>query len=406
MRFTKLQIVSLIGILVAMHVGFAFFPIAPFSVATNLVLFFVNLFVLFSAGYVVDVSRWKKAGAFLLGYGLLFGILILKFNKPPLFVLLAVLYVGFFGTKQLFGFFLIFFGSFVLFQPFAFESFILLILLYVAYWRIDKNVSGFVRASLLIGLAGLALLLLPLLHLGMQDSIQSLLRTLERPDVRNAIAVSLGTSLVSTLILALWAIPFSYGMARHDFAGKRMVESLIDMPILVPQSVAGVAFIVLLGPGSILGTVFDGYGIGISGTYVGIVIAQVFVSSPFIIKSAIAAFEAVPVRYEMASRTLGASEIRTFLSVTLPLASRGILFGAALSWARSISEFGCIVLFASSPATAPILVHTEFLRAGASESRPLAMLFLIICLWMFFLMHFAQHLLPYSLQRRKVGAQP
>ena len=69
MRFTKLQIVSLIGILVAMHVGFAFFPIAPFSVATNLVLFFVNLFVLFSAGYVVDVSRWKKAAAFLLGYG-------------------------------------------------------------------------------------------------------------------------------------------------------------------------------------------------------------------------------------------------------------------------------------------------------------------------------------------------
>jgi molybdate/tungstate transport system permease protein len=401
MRFTKTEIIVLLGVLLAAHVAFAFMPSIPFSSSTNLVLFFVNVFVLISAGYVVDFSNWKKIGAFFLGYLLLFGSLILVANKPPLFVLLAVLYVGFYGTRKLLGFFVIFASSFVLLQPFAFESFIVLFLLYWVYWRLEASASAFGRRTLMFGLVGLALVLLPMLHLVMQDSIQSLLKTLERSDVRQAILTSITTSTLSTAILIVWGVPFSYGMARHDFPGKKVIETLIDIPILIPQSVAGIAFIVMLGPGSILGGIFEGVGVSISGTYVGIVIAQVFVSSPFIIKSSIAAFESVPVRYEKAARTLGAGEGRAFLLVTLPLASRGVLIGAALSWARAISEFGCIVLFASSPATAPVLVHTEFLRAGASESRPLAVLFLIICLWVFLLLHSGRFLLPYSLQMKK-----
>jgi ABC-type sulfate transport system permease component len=94
------------------------------------------------------------------------------------------------------------------------------------------------------------------------------------------------------------------------------------------------------------------------------------------------------------------------LRISLPLASRGILVGATLAWARAVSEFGCIVLFASSPVTAPVLVHTEFLRAGASESRPIAILLLIICLWVFVMLQFGQSLMPFALRGPRGGRRP
>jgi molybdate/tungstate transport system permease protein len=160
-----------------------------------------------------------------------------------------------------------------------------------------------------------------------------------------------------------------------------------------------VALIVLLGPGSILGGVLESLHLPISGSLAGIVIAQVFVASPFLIKTTMTAFESVPLRLELASRSLGASPAATFWRISLPLASRGILVGATLAWARAISEFGCIVLFASSPVTAPVLVHTEFLRAGVSESRSIAVLLLVICLWVFVMLQFGQTLIPFALQR-------
>ena len=156
---------------------------------------------------------------------------------------------------------------------------------------------------------------------------------------------------------------------------------------------------VLLGPASPIGsTINDVLGIQVAGRFVGIVIAQVFVASPFLIKAALTAFEGVPEHLEMASRTLGASPSRTFWRVTLPLASRGLAVGLILAWSRAISEFGAIILFASSPVTAPVLVHTEFLRAGASESRPIATLLLIICLWIFVLLQFGQTFLPAAMR--------
>jgi molybdate/tungstate transport system permease protein len=215
--------------------------------------------------------------------------------------------------------------------------------------------------------------------------------------------LSLLTSTVATVALAIWAVPLAYALARVDFPGKRWALAVVDVPILVPQSVAGVALIVLLGPSSVLGSALESLGLPIAGSFLGIVVAQVFVASPFLVKTAMTAFESVPLQYELASRSLGASPAATFARISLPLASRGILVGATLAWARAISEFGCIVLFASSPVTAPVLVHTEFLRAGASESRPIAILLLVICLWTFVMLQFGQTLLPFALQRPKGG---
>lgn len=403
MKQTWKQIALVVAILAASHVGMGLAPIPPFTHGVNLALFFTNLFVFYAAATVLGRRSAKSVIAFVAGYTALFVLLLVILNKPPLFILLVIAYAGFFGAPVLLGFFAIFVLCFVVLQPFAFESFIPLALIYAAFWATRGRAALFTRLCLAGGLVALVVVLFPLIHLGMQDSLQTLWRTFARGDVASAVWLSLLTSTVATVALAVWAIPLAYALARLDFPGKRWALALVDVPILVPQSVAGVALIVLLGPSSVLGAALESLGLPIAGSFLGIVVAQVFVASPFLVKTAMTAFESVPLQYELASRSLGASPAATFARISLPLASRGILVGATLAWARAVSEFGCIVLFASSPVTAPVLVHTEFLRAGASESRPIAILLLIICLWVFVMLQFGQTLLPFALQRPKGG---
>jgi molybdate/tungstate transport system permease protein len=403
MRLTWKHAVIAFVVLGAIHGSIQLAPMPPFSLGMNLALFFTNLFVLYTASTVLRDRSARSVVFFVVGYLVLFALLLVILNKPPLFILMIIAYAGFFGAPALLGFFAIFVLCFVILQPFAFETFIPLALVYSLDCKLRGRTSRFVRLCLSGGLLALTAVLFPLIHLGMQDSLQTLWRTFLRGDVASAIWLSLLTSTIATLVLCLWTVPLAYALARTDFPGKRWVESIVDVPILVPQSVAGVALIVLLGPGSVLGSTLDGLGLPISGSLIGIVVAQVFVASPFLIKSAMTAFEAVPVQYELASRSLGASPAATFVRISLPLASRGILVGSALAWARAVSEFGCIVLFASSPVTAPVLVHTEFLRAGATESRPIAILLLIICLWVFVVLQFGQSLMPFAFRAQGGG---
>jgi len=391
--------------LCAIHALLFALPGPALSPATHLVLFAANAYTLYCALVVLGKNSPRQLGLFVAGYLVLFVLVMGILGRKSLFVMLIVVYASLFGSPLLLGFFALFVLCFVVLQPYAFESFIPLAFVYAAVWRSRRAFSRFALVCLALGLSALALLLLPLLHLTLQDSVQTLWRTLGRSDVQAALWTSVLSSTLAALLVALWGIPLAYAMARIDFWGKRVVESLIDLPILIPQSVAGVALIVLLGPGSPLGQALDRtFGIQLAGRLFGIVVAQVFVSAPFLIKSALAAFEAVPLQLEQASRTLGASSLATFWRIALPLASRGILIGLVLAWARAISEFGAIILFASSPATAPILVHTEFLRAGASESRPIATLLLIICLWIFVVLQFGQLLMPFAW--RRVIARP
>ncbi|MFH0901090.1 MAG: ATP-binding cassette domain-containing protein [Pseudomonadota bacterium] len=389
-------------ILAVTHLLLGLLPRPPFTAPMNLVLFATNLYVVYCALVTLrGRSGWSLAG-FIAGYAALYGLLLGALGKKPLFILLVVAYASVFGSPFLLGLFAVFVVCFVVFQPYSFESFVCLASIYVVIWRARRrSMARFPLWCLAFGLVALAVVLFPLLHLALRDSAQTLWRTLLRPDVRDAVAVSLISSTVATGIVVLFGIPLAYALARLDFPGKSTVETLIDIPILIPQSVAGIALIVLLGPGSPVG---EGFGIRISGTLLGIVLAQVFVASPFLIKTALAAFEGVPLELEQASRTLGASGLTTFRRVALPLAGRGIMLGVALSWARAISEFGCIILFASSPVSAPVLVHSEFLRAGASESRPIAILFLIICLWVFVVLKLGHILMPRPFRRARVDA--
>jgi len=383
--------------LAAGHVALALVPEPPFTRAMNFVLFGTNLYVLQSAATVLRGRSGRALALFLAGYLVLVVLALAILDRKPLFVLLAVVYASVFGSPLLLGVFVLFVLCFVVLQPYAFETFIPLVLVYGVVWRLRRSAPPFLLACLGGGLLALVLVLLPLVHLGFQDSAQTLGRTLAREDVRRALLTSVASSTVATAIVALWGIPLAYALARLDFPGKGVVESAIDVPILVPQPVVGIALVVLLGPGSPLGQwLAEATGARFSGTFAGIVAAQVFVCSPFLVKTAMTAFEGVPRHLEAASRTLGATPRATFMRIALPLASRGVLVGLGLAWARAVSEFGSILLFASSPLTAPILVHNEFLRAGTAESRPIAVLLLLVCLWIFIGLQLGRTLLPFA----------
>lgn len=395
-------VLAVLGLLAA-HVVVGLLPGEPISLPTNVVLAAANLYVLYCARFVLRSGSSGRVGLFAVGYFVLFVLVLVILDRQSLFILLIVAYASVFHVPYLLGYFAVFVLSFVVLQPYGFESFVPLALVYALLWQARKSrVSPFLLGCLAVGLVCLVLVLFPLLHLAVQDSPRTLGHVLERPEVQRAIWTSVGTSTVATLLLTLWGVPLAYALARLRFRGKGVLETFIDVPILVPQSVVGVALLTLLGPGSPLGRLLGArLGIQIAGRFAGVVLAQLFVSCPFLIKTAMTAFEGVPAHLESAARTLGASPASAFWRVTLPLASRGILVGMILAWARAISEFGSIILFASSPVTAPILVHTEFVKVGISESRPIAVLLLLICLWIFVLLRFGQALLPAALRRSR-----
>lgn len=398
-RFRNILIALVV--LGALHLLIALLPGPILSPQNNLVLFAANLYVAFCAWLVIrDGSRFD-IGLFGVGYLVLFLLVLVLLGRESLFILLVVLYASVYRVRLLLGIFIVFVLSYVVFQPYAFETFLPLALAFSAVWWVHRSgASVFVVACLSLGLFFLATVLLPLFHLLAQDSPQTLWYVFSRPDVREAIWLSLLSSALATVIIALWGIPLAYAMARTEFRGKGVIESIIDLPILIPQSVVGIALLVLLGPGSPAGEALKDMGLTVAGRFAGIVIAQVFVACPFLIKTAQSAFESVPEHLEDVSRTLGARPATTFFRVALPLASRGIFVGLILSWARAISEFGAIILFVTHPQTAPLLAHNEFLKVGISEARPIAVVLLLICLWVFVLLQFGKTFLP-STYRRK-----
>jgi len=391
--------------LLALTHGLLFWlPGRIFSPETNLVLFAVNLYVLYCGWLTGKEAEQSRVGLFAVGYVLLFVLLVILLDRESLFILMVIVYASVFRNAMLLGVFVAFVLGYVVFQPYAFETFSLLTLTYLAVYRVGRSGSSrFLALCLALGLLALSITLLPLLHLLLQDSPKTLEYVLSRADVQDALLMSLVSSGTATLLTALWGIPLAYALARAQFPGKGWIESLIDLPILVPQSVVGIALLVFLGPGSPIGQALERAGLSISGRFAGLVVAQIFVSCPFLIKTAQTAFEGVPRHLEDVSRTLGASPLRTFAWIALPLASRGILVGLILAWARAISEFGAIILFAPHPLTAPVLVHNEFVKLGVSESRPIAVLLLLLCLWIFALLQFGKSFLPGTFSNERAG---
>ena len=166
--------------------------------------------------------------------------------------------------------------------------------------------------------------------------------------VVDAMRLSAITSTVSLIITLLLGTPLAYLLARYNFPGKIFVDILVDLPIVLPPTVAGVALLVAFGRRGILGPEIENLGIELAFTTTAVVLAQTFVSAPYYIRTVKAGFESVDVQYEGVAATLGASPLRIFWRVVLPLSWPSVFAGAILCWARALSELGATLIFAGN----------------------------------------------------------
>ena len=232
---------------------------------------------------------------------------------------------------------------------------------------------------------GLVLLFIiaPLAGLVFQTSVAQLGETAIDPEVRSSIWLTLWTSMAATIILGFLSIPFAYLLARKNFPLKRLIIALVDIPIVIPHSAAGIALLGILSRNTPIGGAAERMGFHFVGGAAGIMVAMAFVSIPFLINAAREGFAAVPERIEKAALTLGASPTRVFFYISVPLAWRAILSGLILMWARGISEFGAVVVVAYHPIVTPVLIYERFGAFGLQYARPVSVLFIGICLAFF-----------------------
>ena len=237
----------------------------------------------------------------------------------------------------------------------------------------------------LIFLGGIVLLfiLAPLVSMFINTTPLQFSETAKDSEVRDSIWLTLWTSFAATFIFSVFAIPLSYILARKSFPLKSFVDGLINLPIVIPHSAAGIAVLGILAKDTILGGIAKKFGFGFVSAPAGIIIAMAFVSVPFLINSARDAFANVPERLEKVAMNLGASPARVFFTISLPLAMRGILSGLVMMWARGMSEFGAVVIIAYHPMITPVLIWERFGSYGLKYARPVAALFVIICLIIF-----------------------
>lgn len=202
----------------------------------------------------------------------------------------------------------------------------------------------------------------------------------------SSIFISMSASFTATLIGLVLGIPLAYVLARKNFVGKELVEGIIDLPMVIPHTVAGIALLVVFGRHGSLGRPLNSAGINFVDAFPGIVVAMLFVSIPFIINQLREGFEDVDPRMEKVAMSLGADRKKTFWSIDLPLIKRNILSGAVMGWARGISEFGAVIIIAYYPLTAPVYIYETFIRRGLFEARPIAALLLLISLTVFMIL--------------------
>jgi molybdate/tungstate transport system permease protein len=178
----------------------------------------------------------------------------------------------------------------------------------------------------------------------------------------------------------LGGTPIAYLLARRAFPGRALVAALMDLPLVIPHPVAGIALLLVLGRGSTVGGALYAAGLRVVGSPVGIVCAMLFVSAPLYVSAAREAFARVDARYESVARTLGDDAWRAFRRVTLPLSARGLTAAAVVMWARAVSEFGAIVILTYNPKVVSVLSYDRFTSYGLSETLPAAALLVLLAL--------------------------
>jgi molybdate transport system permease protein len=227
----------------------------------------------------------------------------------------------------------------------------------------------------------LAFLILPIVALVTFQPLHDLINGLGSRVATDAIVVSLKTNAIAFAVMVVLGTPFAYLVGRHHFAGRSVVVTLVEIPLVMPPAVAGLGLLVAFGRFGLLGHTFGALGINLAFSQAAVVIAILFVASPFYLRGAIAAFGAVDTTLLDVAATLGAGPIRRMLRVAVPLAAGGLGAAAAVAFARGVGEFGATILFAGSlqgsTQTLPLAVYSLF-DANLDQAIAIGVLLIIV----------------------------
>lgn len=196
-----------------------------------------------------------------------------------------------------------------------------------------------------------------------------------------ALQLSLVTATLSTLVALLIGTPVAYLLARENFAGKAVVDTLVDLPMVLPPAVAGIALLMAFGRRGLLGPPLSAIGIELPFTTAAVILAQTFVAAPFYVRSARVGFATVDRKLEQLSALLGVSNFKTFVRITLPLAAPSLLSGLLMTWARALGEFGATIMFAGNfpgrTQTMPLAIYSG-LESNLDSALALSVILIVV----------------------------
>lgn len=258
------------------------------------------------------------------------------------------------------------------------------------YWLPNRPHLGALGIGANLAFLFLMILLgLPLVSLLFHVPLGELLHRLQTPLVIQALRLSLITSVVSALAVLVLGLPVALLLATRQFPGKRVLEVVINLPMVLPPTVAGLGLLLAFGRTSVVGKALAVFGISIPFTTLAVVLAQMFIAAPFFINTVRAGFEALEPRYLQAAATLRASPAYTFFRVMLPLNFHSLLAGAAMCWARALGEFGATITFAGNmpgrTQTMPLAVYIA-LQTDLDAAVALSVILLIVSFGLLFIL--------------------
>jgi molybdate/tungstate transport system permease protein len=235
--------------------------------------------------------------------------------------------------------------------------------------------TGFGILFLILSGVLVAYIAYPILNIVTIADPTTLMQSITRPQVGNAFLLSLATAMISTLLLAAFGTPLAYVLARYDFRGKLLVKLVIILPLVIPPLASGALLLGIFGPYTPLGRSLP---VEFTQSPLGVIIAQIYISSPFMILLSQSAFESVNESYEKISRVLGKSRFQTFLQVSLPLAKTGIMVGIIMSWVRAVGELGATMMLAYNPHTISIQIFEDNAIGGLEQTVPGILLVILL----------------------------
>ena len=240
-----------------------------------------------------------------------------------------------------------------------------------------RRITLALTAALFLVISGMLLCLL------LYSPLPALLASLENPEIHFAILLSLITSIVSTGICILIAVPVAYGLARYTFPGKRIATLVLTLPLTLPPLVAGIALLLFFGS-TPWGRALEDAGFAVIFTPLGIIVAEVFVNLPYMVRIMRSAFDSINPRFEHVAKTLGCTDTGAFLKVSLPMARHGIIAGTVITWSKAMGEFGAVLMLAGATTmrteTLPIALYLNISTGDVDLAIAAATILILIAL--------------------------